>query len=195
MDDGATEPLPDRDGEVGGIESLLIDGRRWYFGFSYGSDLVLTPLIADPAQMAAFASKHMAQTDGRHDTAYWSTLVQMSVAGSDLTGDEPDRVVDTAALARDPALPYHLRYVLEAATGWQVADVFAEPDVVAAFDTIGVPDDGRDSDGLEQVLNALSDSGPRRTAAQVILRRYMQDILDQLPGNWPEVFAGLRPPA
>jgi len=58
-------PLPDRIGRVGGIESLSLDGRRYYFGFDYKSDVVLSPLIDDPGAMAAFASEYMRQTTGK----------------------------------------------------------------------------------------------------------------------------------
>ncbi|MEV4510727.1 hypothetical protein AB0K00_17365 [Dactylosporangium sp. NPDC049525] len=187
------EPLPDLDGEVGGIESLVVDGRRWYFGFSYSSDLVLTPLIADAAQMAEFAARHMAQTDGSHDAAYWLELVEDSVADSGLTDQPEHRVIDTAALAREPAVSYHLRYVLDAAAGWQADTVYDEPEVVAAFGTIGVPPSRHDGDGMDQVVNALGGTGPARAAAQLILRRYLAEKLDTIPGNWPEVFAALRP--
>ncbi|GAB3825767.1 hypothetical protein ACFPIJ_45520 [Dactylosporangium cerinum] len=188
------EPLQDRAelaGDVGGIESMVVDGRRWYFGFSYSSDLVLTPLIADPAEMAAFAARHLAQTDGRHDAAYWLELVEQSVAESALTDSDEDRTVDTAALALEPALSYHLRYLLGAATGWEDDTLYAEPDVVAAFATIGVP--SADADGLEQAVDALGGTGATRAAAQLILRRYLAQTLADLPGNWPQVFAALRP--
>ncbi|MDG6105574.1 hypothetical protein Daura_13490 [Dactylosporangium aurantiacum] len=191
MTEPLAAPLPELVGEVGGIESMVVDGRRWFFGFSYTSDLVLTPLIADPGAMARFASEFMRQADGTHDPAYWLELVEDSVADSGLTGNDEDRVVDTAALAREPALSYHLRYVLDAATGWQDDAVYEEPDVVAAFATIGVARSRHDVDGLDQVVAALS--GEHRAAAELILRRYVAEKLDHLPGNWPEVFAGLRP--
>lgn len=184
-------PFPDLVDEVGGIESMVVDGRRWFFGFSYSSDLVLTPLIADPGEMARFASRYLRQTDGEHDPAYWLELVEDAVAESGLTGTDEDRVVDTAALAREPALSHHLRYVLGAATGWPDDTVYEEPDVVAAFTTIGVARSRRDVDGLDQVVAALG--GEHRAAAELILRRYVAEKLDHLPGNWPDVFAGLRP--
>jgi len=91
-------PLPDRIGYVGGIESLMLDGRRHYFGFDYSSDVILTPLIDDPEAMAVFASEYLRQTTGQHDVAYWSELVAMSVDRSDLVGEEADRTFTSQEL-------------------------------------------------------------------------------------------------
>lgn len=79
---------PDRVGWPGGIESITLDGTRYFFGFDYSSDLVLSPLLDDQSAMAAYAAKYMAQRDGVHDEAYWSELVSDAVDGSELT--EPD---------------------------------------------------------------------------------------------------------
>ena len=69
-------PIPDRLDEVGGIESMTVDGHRCYFGFCYSMDIAVSPLIDDPEVMAAFASQHMVQRDGAHDVEFcasWST--------------------------------------------------------------------------------------------------------------------------
>jgi hypothetical protein len=67
-------PLDERVGHISGVESVVVDGRRWYFGMDYGSDLVVSPLIDDPGRMAEFAARYMAQTTGTHDAAYWAAL-------------------------------------------------------------------------------------------------------------------------
>lgn len=185
------EPLGDRIGHVGGIESLVVDGRRWHFGFDYRSDLVLSPLIEDGAAMATFASEHMLQVDGQHDPAYWLELVEMSVETTEL-GDDADRHIDLEDVARQMTLPYYLRYLLAAAGGWEDS-LFTETAIQTALNTIGVPYGDRGWDCVEAVEAALDDPGPAQQAAQLFLRRYTEFLLDRAPANWPEVFSTLRP--
>lgn len=112
-------PIEDRDGWIGGIESIVVDGRRWYFGFDYSSDLVLSPLIDDETTMSLFASRHMSQRDGAHDAAFWRELVAGSVTTSDLTDDAQDREYTSERLATQRLTPrYYLSYLLGAAAGW-----------------------------------------------------------------------------
>ena len=112
------EPVPDRMKHVGGIESIVLDGSRRYFGFDYRSDLVLSPLIDDPKTMAEFASMYMRQLDGDHDAAFWSELVEDSVTTSDLTEDDADREFTTEGLRARPAdADGHLEYLLSALDG------------------------------------------------------------------------------
>ncbi|WP_406277192.1 hypothetical protein [Embleya sp. NBC_00896] len=116
------DPLPGRTGHVAGIESLVLDGRRYYFGFDGTSDMVVSPLIDDPDTMAAFASEHIRQTDGRHEPAYWADLVSWAVQGSDLVAQDADREFDTARLRVElPAPGGHLPYLLDAVAGWDEA--------------------------------------------------------------------------
>ncbi|MEV0131600.1 hypothetical protein AB0H83_24440 [Dactylosporangium sp. NPDC050688] len=56
-----------------------------------------------------------------------------------------------------------------------------------------MPGSQHDADGMDQVVRALGGTGASRAAAELILRRYVAGKLDHLPGNWPDVFAGLRP--
>jgi hypothetical protein len=70
-------------GFVGGIESIVIDGRRWFFGFDYRGDTVISPLIGDPDMMAAFASRYMLQRDGVHGREYWRARVEESIGSKD----------------------------------------------------------------------------------------------------------------
>ncbi|MEU1515686.1 hypothetical protein ABZ490_26665 [Streptomyces sp. NPDC005811] len=94
-------PLPDRTGQVGSIESLTLDGHRYYFGFDYKSDVVLSPLIDDPKAMAAFASEYMRQTTGGHDVTYWEGLVHAAAEGTELDCDDAERDIASRDLRGD----------------------------------------------------------------------------------------------
>ncbi len=83
-------PLPLSEDAVGGIESLSIGGKRYWFGYSYQADAVLSPLIDDPTVMAQFASDHMLQTDGPHAPDYWDEQIEMAVSQSSLHFDPAD---------------------------------------------------------------------------------------------------------
>jgi hypothetical protein len=96
---GAVAPIDGRVGHVGEIESLTVDGRRWFFGFHYGSDLVVSPLIDDAGAMAGFAAAHMRQRDSAHPADHWSEPVELSVDESELTGADTDRELDSGTLA------------------------------------------------------------------------------------------------
>ena len=92
------EPIKSRVGRIGGIESLVIDGKLHYFGFSYSDDLVLSPLIDSPDAMAAFAARYMRQRDGVHGWDYWAELVKTAVTESDLASNIADRTIKIAQL-------------------------------------------------------------------------------------------------
>lgn len=110
--------LPGRTGAVGGIESLVLDGRRLFFGFDFSCDQVLSPLIEDEGTMARFAARHMRQRTGAHDELYWAQLVRSSVDSSDLVWREEQRTFTTGALesGNAGAAQGHLLYLLGAAT-------------------------------------------------------------------------------
>ncbi|MFD5899604.1 hypothetical protein [Streptomyces sp. NPDC060366] len=110
--------LPGRTGAVGGIESLVLDGRRLFFGFDFSSDQVLSPLIGDEGTMARFAARHMRQRTGAHDEPYWAQLVRSSVDSSDLVWRDEQRTFTTGALesGNAGAAHGHLLYLLSAAT-------------------------------------------------------------------------------
>ncbi|WP_051756007.1 hypothetical protein [Kitasatospora purpeofusca] len=183
-------PLPDRIGHVGGVESLTLDGRRYYFGFDYSSDLVVSPLIDDPKAMAAFASEYMRQRTGRHDAAYWADLVALAVDGTALTGDDADRVVASADLRGGlPESGGHLLYLLGAATGWE--DWFEEaPEVRRAYERLGFDED--DPEFVDHCLDAVRERGRQaRPDEWTVVHFHLTAAVRHLPGNWHLLFAPL----
>jgi hypothetical protein len=187
------EPVHDRVGHVGGIESLTVDGRRWFFGFDYRLDWVVSPLIDDEARMAAFASQHMRQLDGVHDRAYWRRLVTDSIRVSELTRRPSDREFTSEGLAeqrRQLTPGHHLRYLLAAAAGWP--DSFLEEAAIqSALTILGVED--RNYECLDDAVEALQASDrDTAEAARLVVTRFLDLMLDQAPANWPEVFSALR---
>jgi hypothetical protein len=192
---GDIKPIDGREGCVGGIEAMTVDGRTWFFGFDYSMDTVVSPLIDDPERMAEFASEHMLQTDGPHDVVYWRDLVDSAVEESGIVGEDEDRTYDSKTLAAERLSPSsQLMYLMGAATGWE-SEFLEEDDVQAMFETIGVPDRDRDDwDCLEKCIEAArSDDAEVRAAGTRFMKRYQSFIFDNLPANWPEVFAALRP--
>ena len=115
-----TAGLPGRTGAIGGVESLVLDGRRLWFGFDFSSDQVLSPLIDDAGVMTRFAARHLRQRTGVHDESYWAELVRASVDASDLVWKDEQRTFTTRALeSGDPGPAHgHLVYLLDAATTW-----------------------------------------------------------------------------
>lgn len=164
-------PLDERVGHVGGVESVVVDGRRFYFGMDYSSDLVLSPLIDDPAEMAEFAARYMAQTDGTHDAAYWSDLVTYAATESDLYppgGNE---------FGLDEGLTDSMLYIFGCASGW--GDEIFDDEMTAALRALDLdPEDEWDAIG-----EALGDGD--------IQRRLRDYFASRLPGNWVTVFAPL----
>jgi hypothetical protein len=189
------QPIADRVGHVGGVESITVDGRRWYFGFDYSLDTVVSPLIDDPAAMSAFASRYMLQHDGEHDEAYWQELVDFSVDDSELVLEDADRVFTSAQLAADRLTPgYHLQYLLGAAMGWD-HPFLEEAAIEAALTTVGVGRMDRDWDCIDVCIAALtSPDADKARAAQLVMARYVDAMLDAAPANWADVFGGLRAP-
>jgi hypothetical protein len=85
------KPLAGSEDAVGGIESITIAGKRYWFGFSFSADAVLSPLIDDRKVMAQFGSDHMLQTDGAHPPEYWDELVGKAVNLSELSSEAGSR--------------------------------------------------------------------------------------------------------
>lgn len=184
------QPLCGRKGHVGGIEALSLDGKLYFFGFDYRGVLVISPLIPDAMVMARFASEHMEQLDGAHDEAYWRELVGDAIDDS-LLCDPESRNFDTRVLAEairclggirlestpepDFAIPYHLRYLLEAAAGSECVN---DEDSEALIGIVT---------GEDPVLEGLSLSD---VAGQ--LQNYLDSLVDAAPGNWATLFAMLK---
>jgi hypothetical protein len=118
-------PIDDRVGHVGGIESMTVDGRRWYFGFDYSSDMVVSPLIYllaaaggwesslfdEPAMVDALTTIGIPERDRGWD------CVERCVAAL----DAPDAAKSTAAHA---FMTRYVEFVLDAApANWP--EVFA----------------------------------------------------------------------
>src|SRR5262245_10208652 len=78
-------PIPFLQGFDGGIECIVIDGKRWFFGYNSSAELIITPLIDDPDVMAAFASWYMRpyRGDGRETPAYWREAIDRTIEGTE----------------------------------------------------------------------------------------------------------------
>lgn len=189
----AVLPIDGRVGHIGGIESVTVDGVRWYFGFDYSSDLVVSPLVDDAGVMSVFAAEHLRQRDGAHDAAFWRDLVDASVEGSDLIDSDEDRQFTGELLAAQRLRPgYHLRYLLGAASGWDDS-FFGGAAVGTALSALRVGEDDRDWDCIDTCIAGLEDPYTgTRTAATLVMTRYVNFVLDAAPANWPHVFAALR---
>ena len=208
-------PIPGRIGHVGGIESIALDGRRLYFGFDFGSDLALSPLIGDPDTMARFASRYMAQRDGQgqHAPAFWRELVDAAAEESGLAGRAEQRVFDSAAFSAIAAtlsavsehgaaapgfdIPAHLRYLLGAACGWCELSDEASAQLLEGIRVPGAELEEDGQDGFDQLaIELVSGIEPahdaRRMAAARWLRLRLETQLDQAPGNWGDMLGALR---
>jgi hypothetical protein len=183
-------PLDGRDGHVGGIESLVLDGVTYYFGFDYGSDLVVSPLMNDIDLMARFASQHMQQRDGSHDVAYW---LELAGYDSELCSDIEGRTFvsqDLASMVADLRqvslsnvaaphfkLAYHLRYLLAAAGEWEAGgDEFdaADDHISMIRGDTPLPADTRLSDVAQN------------------LQKHITALISATPENWRTLFAALK---
>jgi hypothetical protein len=204
-------PLPGRVGHVGGIESITIDGTRWYFGFDFKEDITVSPLIADADAMAEFASRYMLQTDGRHDAVYWRELVGWAAEDSELSDCEASREFSTAefrriaadlarAQAGDRPLPgirieYHLLYLLDAASNLQARTKPADPSYTEAQQRLGFTAEQWAPDAVE-ILSGESPlpEGARYADAATLVRRYLAAAIGTAPGNWRTLFRDLAAP-
>lgn len=68
-------PIFGRIKHVGGIDSIVIDEVRYYFGLNYKTDSILSNPIDNKYQMAEFASQSMIQMDGAHNKKFWLELI------------------------------------------------------------------------------------------------------------------------
>lgn len=173
---------------IGGIESIEVDGTRYFFGYDYSEDLVLSPLIDDNELMSVFAETHMEQRDGLHDREYWRDLVDGSLEESGLAEPEScsfesgqlrsiiaslKSVAETGVPVPDFDYPYHLRFLLSSAGQWEEQFTAAE-EGIRAIQGIESPSEGAT---LEQI-------------ARDVLRE-TRNAMNVAGGNWAEVFAAL----
>ncbi|WP_327682949.1 hypothetical protein [Kitasatospora sp. NBC_00458] len=184
-------PLPGRVGHVAGIESLTLDGQRYHFGFDYTSDLIVSPLVGDPAAMAAFAAEHLRQSDGRHDEAYWAELVADSVRESALVREDADREFTTAGLrAGLPRPGSHLFYLLDAAGEGDDPSALP-PEAREACARLGFDEDDV-AECVDACLRAVREDGAAaRPDESTVVRGYLTSAVENLPGNWALLFAPL----
>ncbi|MFJ2861889.1 hypothetical protein [Kitasatospora sp. NPDC087314] len=188
------EPLPGRVGHVAAIESLTLDGRRYFFGFDHRSDLVVSPLVDDPDAMAAFAAEHLRQSDGPHDPAYWAALVAEAVDGSALVDRDSEREFTTEGLRTElPDPDSHLLYLLDAVTDLD-EDTGLPADLQQACERLGFagPDDDDFADSVDDCLEAVLAEGPLgRPDEWTVVRGYLGSAIGALPGNWGLLFGPL----
>ena len=197
--------IPRSRNPIGGIESISIDGQRYYFGFSYSSDEVLSPLFDDAGAIASYAASHMSQRDGDHDAAYWLESAEHSIDESGLCDDD-GRLIDAAALAKiiqevrslsgtgEPVrtliLNSHLTYLLHAACDWP--DVSPPVEVQAAVTTLGLEVDDISS-WLEESTGMLSGQqdlprGASYRGAAVVFLWYWDTLTGHLRHGWDKHF-------
>lgn len=194
-----SKPLDGRTGHIGGIESLVLDDVRYFFGFSPKSDLVVSPLIADMEEMARFASRYMEQMDGVHDEAYWLELVSYSIDDSELCSTPEERTftsdalgnfiaglqqaVKTNAIVPGLSLEYHLLYLLESASGWDDGDttdidratcISMETSIAIVAGEEEPSEDSSVAEHAQGLLEAL------------------RVLIDAAPGNWSTLFSVLK---
>jgi hypothetical protein len=119
MGEDNIDPIADRVGHVGGIESIVVDGRRWFFGIDAGLDRVVSPLIDDEGRCRRSPAATCANAMVAHDEAYWRMPATNSIDYSDLTSDDTDREFASDELAVWRLWPSsHLLYLLGAAARW-----------------------------------------------------------------------------
>ncbi|HCF2456956.1 TPA: SEL1-like repeat protein [Pseudomonas aeruginosa] len=191
---GDTEALDalkfgERHPAVGGIESVVLDGKTYFFGFDFKSDLVLSPLFDDIDAMAAYASLHMRQTDGEHDVAYWRELASDAIEESELSPSLESRTFSSHALAliREQlrhacqsnstvpgfSIEYHLLYLLEAAGRWEAdrGDIEGDIHIIAGERPLA------EGENIGQVSQRL--------------QAQLRELVDLVPGNWSVLFSAL----
>lgn len=208
-------PIADREGMAGGIECIVIDGKRWFYGFdSFGDQLIITPLIDDPDMMAAFASRYM-RSDHRlapEAPAYWRQAVDRAIDGT-----EPNHIVSepfstedfrriAASLKQAAAdnrpvpgftIPESLLDLLSVATGFErPSDMSANVTMQAKFGFYEGENDVTCACLVVDMLAGREPLAPGATyaAAATYLRGYLADMVNRAPGNWKTMFQELIAP-
>ena len=201
---------------VGGVESIVIDGKRWFFGFDYKGDRVISPLIDDPDMMTAFASRYMLQRDGVHGREYWRARVEESIGSSELTGDvdtqhtfatsEFRRIASelAAAEAGNRSIPdliqynVHYLYLLEAAAR-DKASPPDDPAYASAIRKLGLTEDDSTLVHALAAMEMLADIRPllgfaTYADAAAAARVCLTTLVKRASGNWRTLFQGLIAP-
>ncbi|MCZ4557829.1 hypothetical protein O4215_19885 [Rhodococcus maanshanensis] len=173
---------------IGGIESIAVDGTRYFFGYDFSEDLVLSPLIDDTELMSVFAETHMEQRDGLHDREYWWDLVDGSLEYSGLAEPEScsfesdqlrlivtslKNIAETGVPAPDFDYPYHLRFLLSSAGQWEEQFTTTEEGMTA----------------LQGIESSAGGTTLEQIARDVLLET--RNAMNVAGGNWAEVFNAL----
>lgn len=206
------EPIPGRTSHVGGIESITLDGQRYFFGFDFSNDWVISPLIENIDAMTTFASQYMEQTDGSHEPSYWRELADISIEMSELASEDGERTFSTEQLqqiaaslqlawTKNVAIPnfeisYHMRYLLSAASEWP--DPFSEAGVAAALSRLRLDPEELTWDCIDASIAILNCSQALPATASyadaaLVVREYLRRVVCEAPGNWRAHFSSLAP--
>ncbi|GAB2846743.1 hypothetical protein GCM10022221_52660 [Actinocorallia aurea] len=184
-------PLAGRIGHIAGIESITLDGRRLYFGYDYSDDLVVSPLIEDPAEMARFAAEHLRQTTGAHDAAYWAELVAHAATESGLAYPE-DCAFTTEQMASLPAPRGHLLFLLHSALDHDDRDTALPAEALPLVKRLGLDPD-EVAECVDECLRLLETEGrAAHPEAWLVVQHHLAASLDRLPPTWGSFFAPLR---
>ena len=208
-------PIPFSQGSVGGIECIVIDGKRWFYGFnSWGEGYIITPLIDDPDVMAAFASWYMRPYDGdrREEPAYWREAVDRAIDGTEPShmGSGPFSAEDfrriAASLKQAAAdnrpvtgfsIPEDLLGLLAVARGFErPSDMSANVAMQAKFGFYEGENDATNGYLVADMLAGREPLAPGATYADAatFLRGYLADMVNRAPANWKTMFQELIAP-
>jgi hypothetical protein len=208
-------PIPFGQGFPGGIECIVIDGERWFYGFnSWGEGYIVTPLIDDPNVMAAFASWYMRpyDNDKREEPAYWREAVDRAIDGTEPShmGSGPFSTDDfrriAASLKQAAAdsrpitrftIPEDLLALLAVARGFErPSDMSAN---VSMHAKLGLSETDHDATNGYLVADMLAGREPlvpgaTYADAATFLRGYLADMVNRAPANWKTTFQELIAP-
>jgi hypothetical protein len=185
---------------IGGIEALNVDGKQFFYGFSYRADRVLTPLFESPGEMASYATARMRQQDGTQDSDFWVAAAREALIESSLA-EPADLVVRLdplrAAIRRlrtapseDAQLivPSHVSYLLNMNAEWPDSD----PPVSVAEAAVRI---GLESDDISPWLDESAamirgdqpfpEGGTHADAARVFLW-YWDTLVGHQRHGWAE---------
>ncbi|MGV5310511.1 hypothetical protein ACV4V9_24070 [Pseudomonas aeruginosa] len=201
-------PIADRSGMSGGIESLMWNGERHYFGYDPGGKLILSSLFKDPGDMAAFASMQMRHNGKALDIQEWRERVDMADTRSSLS-DTPVELTTNDLFK----LAMLLRLACEAGQSASVS--VSEPAIMLLRAACGDAPDGTldamfmmstmfedepaepaSGDAVNWALGVVYGGSPvpiGMSFRQVgrALQRYLNRLARVAPGNWREVFSEL----